>query len=277
MALDFPAAPTEGQLYDSEGIVWRWSATTASWSVFSSAGVSELAILNIVHPVGSIHITTLADNPATYWQNTVWELDSVDMAMVGAGGNRTGSEEFGSDTHTLEVAEMPLHTHNVNPPNTTSTSAGAHTHSIDPPNTNTGNESQSHTHWVDSSASQTGTVSAWHKHYSASGALLSGNTSIGAVDGVLAGPLWYPVGGGYTANPDANHTHSANPSGVTSGGRSVSHTHALNIAAFTSGAASTNHTHNVNIAAFNSASMGSDEAHSSVQASKAFYIWKRTS
>ena len=69
------------------------------------------SVLDLIYPVGSIYISFLSANPGVKWVGTTWVADAVDRAVVGAGGARTGGDEFGSDTHTLTTAEIPSHRH----------------------------------------------------------------------------------------------------------------------------------------------------------------------
>jgi microcystin-dependent protein len=67
--------------------------------------------------------------------------DLRDRFIVGAGSNYSVGVTGGEATHTLNIAEMPSHGHTAS-----SNSTGDHTHNIDPPNTGTStNGNHSHT------------------------------------------------------------------------------------------------------------------------------------
>jgi hypothetical protein len=210
--LDFPSNPSVNDQHMQEQQIWYW--TGDSWAILgtpSANGPHAATIIDIVYPVGSIYISLLATDPAIQWVGTAWELDSVDTALVGAGGARVGGDAFGADTHALTEAELASHDHSVDPPSTNTNNTGAHTHSV-------------------------------------SGSIVNGNG-------------YYT---GYTVNATTANQLTQGNTALSAG----SHTHSVNIASFTSGS--------YNFAAFNSASKGSGNSHSSVQASKAFYLWRRT-
>ena len=71
----------------------------------------------LMHPVGSIYMTTVETNPSEIFGFGTWELWGAGRVPVGVDTTQT---EFnvvekmdGEKTHTLTVAEMPSHTHDV--------------------------------------------------------------------------------------------------------------------------------------------------------------------
>ena len=93
-------------------------------------------IIEIIYPIGSIYISTNAENPSNYIGGT-WESYGEGRTLIGAGtgtdANNTqkifGIGEIGGEyTHTLTVAEMPSHSHKGlyggDVPGTTSGAAG---------------------------------------------------------------------------------------------------------------------------------------------------------
>lgn len=196
-------------------------------------------------PIGGViqfsgSVATLSAN----WQlcdGTNGTPDLRDRFIVGAEGTYPQGSIGGANTVALSVAEMPSHSHTVDPPSTTSssdshshtaTSAGSHLHSVNPPNTNTTSDAHNHT-----------------------------ITSRGPTDNVAHGhPTGDQVSGGSAANTNEYGT-------VTTS--SDTHLHAVDIAAFNSASGgdhthptdSKAHTHTTNIAAFTSASAGSGAAH----------------
>ena len=89
--------------------------------------------LQSVYPVGSIYMNASnATNPATLFGFGTWVALGVGKMLVGFDASDTdfdtAGETGGNKTHTLLEAEMPSHTHTVDPPETTTSSDGAHTH-----------------------------------------------------------------------------------------------------------------------------------------------------
>lgn len=86
-------------------------------------GVTTLAefkttFLALLHPVGSIYINaTDSTNPGTLLGFGTWVAFGQGRVMVGLNSGDTdfdtAEEAGGAKTHTLTVAEMPAHTHNV--------------------------------------------------------------------------------------------------------------------------------------------------------------------
>lgn len=86
------------------------------------------ALMAHQYPVGELLITRRTGNPSTWLGFGTWErygsgrtlvsLDPLDASFQAI--DQTG----GAKTHVLTVGEMPSHTHQVNPPQTTSSAAG---------------------------------------------------------------------------------------------------------------------------------------------------------
>lgn len=70
-----------------------------------------------IYPVGSIYISVVATNPNTLFGGGTWVAFGTGRVLVGVD---TGQAEFdvveetgGAKTHTLTLAEMPAHFHNI--------------------------------------------------------------------------------------------------------------------------------------------------------------------
>ncbi len=78
-------------------------------------------------PVGGIYMSGSGEDPSTALGYGTWVPKAEGRAIVGVGNN--GQSEWvndelrGAETHQLTTAEMPIHAHTINPPQTTSTSA----------------------------------------------------------------------------------------------------------------------------------------------------------
>ena len=208
MAIDFPNNPVDGDQHFENGVSWTYFSPPDTWAITSTfnapGGMAEF-VVDLIYPVGRLLISLDNVNPGDQYANTTWELDSIDRAIVGAGGTRVGGDEFGADNHVLTEAQMPAHVHWVDPPSTTTNTTGNHKH-------NTIHVGSLHT-WGNGGGSSSGYIS------------------------------------GTTLNNTQTWEYTS-----TQG----------------------NHSHTLNIAGFNSNSRGSSASHSSVQASKAFYTWRRT-
>lgn len=72
-------------------------------------------MIQIIYPVGSLYVSTLATNPATLLGFGTWTAFGAGRVMVGFDSGQTEfdtvEETGGSKTHTLTEAEMPSHTH----------------------------------------------------------------------------------------------------------------------------------------------------------------------
>lgn len=72
------------------------------------------ALFDFIYPVGSYYETsdTLFD-PNVTWGGT-WSLETEGLVHIGAGSNYRVGDTGGEETHTLTVAEMPNHSHEMN-------------------------------------------------------------------------------------------------------------------------------------------------------------------
>lgn len=206
--------------------------------------------VDLFFPVGTIIYRDSEQNPNTDYPGTTWVEFGGGRVLMSRNATYARGWTGGAATHTLSWAEMPAHTHTVNPPNTlTGNNNQGHTHSG-----STGNESATHTH-----SGTTNGVNANHTHPQSGGVLTSGT-------GVGGGTSYAVVWNAWTGNNSVDHLH-----GFTSGGQSANHTHG-----FTTGGASSAHNHYVDIAPFASDSAGSSAAHNNIQPSIAVVVWKRT-
>lgn len=85
-------------------------------------------------PVGGLYLTVTAENPGTTLGYGTWVAHAAGRALVGVGDNGESNwavnQTKGSETHALAVAELPEHTHKVDPPETNTSTNGAHTHDV---------------------------------------------------------------------------------------------------------------------------------------------------
>lgn len=79
-------------------------------------GLTKTEILDMIYPVGSIFISTSSANPSTTMGGT-WVRYAQGQTIVGVNENdsdfNTAGKTGGAKTHTLTIAEMPRHDHNV--------------------------------------------------------------------------------------------------------------------------------------------------------------------
>jgi len=152
----------------------------------------------------------------------------------------------GSKNYTLTTNNLPAHTHDIDPPETSSANAFDHTHTVDPPATNT-SSTGAHTH--------TGTALG-------SGAHSHSFTDYGYSSKVVgSGDTKYTVRYSSSTRTTAGagtHTHSL--SIATAG----THLHSLDIPSFSSGSGGI-HNHTVDIPNFTSGSTGSGNSFSMLQ------------
>ena len=96
------------------------NTTRAASTAFVTAAVAAVdkAVINgHAYPVGSIFTSVVATNPATLLGVGTWAVFGAGKVMVGIDASDTDFdtvlETGGAKTHTLSIAEMPAHTHNV--------------------------------------------------------------------------------------------------------------------------------------------------------------------
>jgi len=84
------------------------------------------AVIGTIYPVGTIYTSVVSTNPNTLFGIGTWVAFGTGRVMVGIDAGQTEfdtvEETGGAKTHTLQVSEMPSHTHTQN----------SHTHSIFP-------------------------------------------------------------------------------------------------------------------------------------------------
>ena len=102
------------------------NTTRVATTAFVTAAVAALnaaAINAIVYPVGSIYFqVAVATNPNSLLGMGTWVAYGEGRVLVGKAGSGTFdtlNENLGAETHTLSVAELPSHTHQMkgNPDN----------------------------------------------------------------------------------------------------------------------------------------------------------------
>ena len=135
-------------------------SSTVKNPVNDSNGTYWRSFLDMIYPVGSIYMSVLSTNPATFFGGTWQKIQG--QFLLGAGGGYTLGTSGGNASVTLTTANMPSHNHTVTAANTgahthtlkaanvTAASAGGHTHTA----TNASNGA--HTHTVSGSAASNG-------------------------------------------------------------------------------------------------------------------------
>ena len=105
------------------------SPVTSVDSIYTEDGKK---LLDALHPVGSIYLSTSSTNPSTYFGGT-WERFANGQVLVGVDTQETEfntvQKTGGSKTHTVTLKDVPAHTHSIPKLSGTAASAGSHTHS----------------------------------------------------------------------------------------------------------------------------------------------------
>ena len=101
-----------------KGRVETLTNKTLSTGSVIDANVNVVEILKKAYPVGSIYINaSVSTNPATLLGFGTWSAFGAGRTLVGIDSGDTDfdtvEETGGAKTHTLSVAEMPSHTHNL--------------------------------------------------------------------------------------------------------------------------------------------------------------------
>jgi len=94
---------------------------SSDWATlpYLGVGITQADILNFAYPVGSIKITTTAENPGNtiggIWER--WGNGRFPLAVDENNADFATAEVTGGEKeHTLTVAELPSHTHDVTIP-----------------------------------------------------------------------------------------------------------------------------------------------------------------
>lgn len=90
-------------------------------------------LLDYLHPVGSIYISTTSTNPGTIFGGTwvQWGAGRVPIGINTSDTNfNTVEKTGGSKTHTITASEMPSHSHSIPALSGTAASAGSHSHRL---------------------------------------------------------------------------------------------------------------------------------------------------
>lgn len=212
-----------------------------TWSVVQQR--SDVDIVNLIYPVGSIYMSVASASPATLFGGT-WE-QLKDRFLLGAGDTYTAGDTGGSASHTLTTDEMPSHNHTFTGAAVTSSDISAnHTHTG-----TSGNPSANHTHSGPS-----------HSHHSGQG--YHGVRTDEKTEKCMSWEL-------YSGDGNSPNTTSAAGTGAT-GNVSAWHTHTT-----TTGNQSSGHTHSVT-AEGSIGNTGSGTAFSIMPPYTVVYMWKRT-
>ncbi len=94
--------------------VWvDWYFDNMSTMIATSFGNGQMPVssegIDSVYPVGSIYLSVNNANPGSLFGGT-WEK-ITDAFLLGAGGNYALGDTGGNASHTIDIAEMPAHTH----------------------------------------------------------------------------------------------------------------------------------------------------------------------
>lgn len=102
---------------------------TLNNGAISSIAMLASAIQDIMHPVGSVYVTTVATNPNTLFGFGTWAAFGTGRTLVGIDAAQTEfdtiEETGGEKTHVLSVGEMAAHNHTG-----TTDAGGGHSHSV---------------------------------------------------------------------------------------------------------------------------------------------------
>lgn len=246
---DHPVEMTSGLLPADEATISTCGASQEGVMRVNKAtpGVPQLEICNgnglwVPASGGStVPIGAVMAFDATSCPNGWTAISALSGRMIiGSGGGYALGDEGGAATITLTEAQIPGHSHVVDPPNTGTNVAGNHGHIVDPPNTST-------------------TTGGWHNH------------PIPARDAYDTTVLYINDQSGDSIvssdnMPDSNSIARNNRYYTDGGGN---HAHTVDIGPFWSAAAG-DHSHVVDIAAFWSQATGGGQAHENRPPYKAY-------
>ena len=150
---DGAVSAPKGRIQDKSGFVMPVGSLTAfagssaptGWIVCDGSAVSRATYADLFAVIGTTYGT--GDGTTTFNLPNLGGKNIVGKGATPA--TDTLGETGGAETHTLTTAQMPSHTHSVDPASVSATaaSAGSHSHKIDPPSTNT-NTTGSHSHTI---------------------------------------------------------------------------------------------------------------------------------
>lgn len=217
------------------------SPVTSVGSIYTEDGKK---LLDALHPVGSIYLSTSSTNPSTYFGGT-WERFANGQVLVGVDTEETEfntvQKTGGNKTHTVTLDKVPAHTHSIPKLSGTAASAGSHTHN----DTFAVASAGSHTHRLkrgDGSTDFSGLGEFTNRK--------SGNEPVPQAGSFI----WDGVSA--TTTSAGAHTHTLNGS-VSSGG---AHTHTVSTNTSTTGSTGSSVSINFNV----------------LQPYITCYIWRRT-
>lgn len=189
---------------------WSFEALTAALK--DGAFYSQLDIINLLHPVGSVLMFNEAVNPNTLFPGTTWVQNVTGRCVRQATSNVVGtaagqiSSGAGSDTVSIAAWNLPAHTHTI----ATHSHTMAHTHTMwhthSTPN---------HTH------SGTANSAGSHVHNNPAASRITGSAGGSGSSGNIKQVVTYTSAG--QTDSQGDHTHSvtvASGGGGTTGGAS---------------------------------------------------------
>lgn len=89
----------------------------------------QAGLVDLLYPVGSIYTSVSSNSPESLFGGSWEQLEN--RFLLGAGTTYTTvGATGGSDTHSLDITEIPSHTHTFTGSSSTLISAGSHSHSL---------------------------------------------------------------------------------------------------------------------------------------------------
>jgi hypothetical protein len=105
-----PASLTDGHFVRAKA-----GGTDLEGVAGGGSGLSADEVIDLVHPVGSLYVSTISTNPGTLFGRGTWTAFGAGRVMVGIDAGQTEfdvvEETGGAKTHTLLTTEIPAHNH----------------------------------------------------------------------------------------------------------------------------------------------------------------------
>jgi len=200
------------------GSIMIWPGTTApdGWFICDGSAISTTTFATLYAVIGTLYGSGTGTFSLPNLKGRIpVGLDASQSEFTPMA--KTG----GAKTHQLSTAEMPSHSHDVNPASVSSTSEGSHTHTVDPPSTSTSTNGN-HTHtYVDEHEDSREMVDYPNETY------VSDNQTSETKTTSAAG----------------NHTHTVDIAAFASGAVSA-HTHTVDVPNTTSTSVGSSNSHN---------------------------------